>query len=807
MRLLLFTFLLIYATNANAQSTRLSLKITDSSGVAVTRATASLQNAETKTVVKQVTADSTGACTFLNLLPGKYVITASSVEYANVSTPVFEITPGMPSLMLNDIKISIRTNELAGVTVVVTKPLIQSLDDKVVYNVDNDPSLAGLSASEALAKVPFVSVDGNGGVQVKGQSSFQILLNGKQTSMFASNTAEVLKSFPASMISKIEVITNPSAKYEGEGITGLINIITKKKVAGYNGSTSFHYNTLGQINPNLGFNLKKGKTGLTSFFYFARNTGFNTYGSKNYLPLNTTAPFAGRYFKDNAHNEGYTGGGNLELSYDPDSTQALSLYGRMINSGSENSQNSNIVTSSSNVTVLEKSNFSTSENADQPTNEIGTDYLKQFKRKGNNLSVGFNFQSRKQKSVVNSYQENTVAPDRTLVNNSKAKNRQLSFQVDYTHVLTSRSKLEFGTRIIARHVNSRYTGQVKDPSSGIYIPDPQNTNELKYRQDVIGAYSVFTHNLPGQKITIKAGLRLEKTNVRGHFISSNTEVQQNYYSLLPSFSMNKTFAKNRKLTLAYNRRLSRPGLAFLNPFIDNRDPLFISYGNEKLKPEFADNAEVSFVSFSGKINYSIALNASFLNGNIQRYFIFNEVSGKTEQTYGNIGQSKLLGLNGFLSYTAGEKFSASINLSLSHASIRNTMIPGEKKKGMYGSINSSINYNASQKLSFSSNMNYSRAPVQLQGQNGDYLFYNLVASCWIYQKKFLVYIGGINFFDKYWENKSEFRSANFYQQTINNRPMRALSVGLRFNFGRLKENTSRKKGVTIDDSKTDVNGN
>lgn len=794
-------------TNTYGQSTRLFVKITDSLGTPVPKATASLQNTETKAVVKHAATDSTGTCIFLNLLPGKYFITASSVGYSTAQTADFEIMPGMPSLSLEDIKLRIRAGELAGVTVVATKPLIQALDDKIVYNVDNDPSLAGLSASETLAKVPFVSVDGNGGVQVKGQSSFQILLNGKQTSMFASNMAEVLKSFPASMISKIEVITNPSAKYEGEGITGLINIITKKKVAGYNGSTSFNYNSLGQINPNLSFNLKKGKTGITYFLYYAKNTGFNSYGSKNYQPLNNNASFARRYFNDQTHNSNYMGGGNLEISYEPDSTQAISLYGRMTNGGNETRQNSSINTTDTFGNNIETSYFTTREKTGLPGGEIGADYLVQLKKKGNNLSVGFNHQYRQSASIVNSHQDNTIAADRTLLNNSKAKNRQTSFQADYTHLFSSRAKLESGARVIARHVNSRYAGTVKDSATGIFIADPQNTNELKYRQSVMGIYAVFTYSIPAKKITIRTGLRLERTNVSGYFISSNTAVRQDYYSLLPSFSINKTLSRNRKLTLAYNRRLSRPGLAFLNPFIDNRDPLFISYGNEKLKPEFANNAEVSFASFSGKINYSIAFNTSFLNGNIQRYFIFNEVTGKTEQTYGNIGKSRLAGFNGFISYSPNDKFSASVNLSLNYASIKNTMNIKEKGNGIYGAVNSSINYTASDRLSFFNNINYTLSPVQLQGRNGDYLFYNLGASYWLYQKKLSVYVGGINFFDKYWKNESEFRSANLYQQTVSNRPMRALAVGLRFNFGKLRENTSRKKGIAIDDSKTDVNGN
>jgi outer membrane receptor protein involved in Fe transport len=328
---------------------------------------------------------------------------------------------------------------------------------------------------------------------------------------------------------------------------------------------------------------------------------------------------------------------------------------------------------------------------------------------------------------------------------------------------------------------------------------------LKYTQQVAGAYAVYTYSLKEKQLLIKAGGRLEKTMVDGHFISTDTKVRQDYYSFLPSVSLNKTFRNGKRFSAAWNRRLARPGLNFLNPFRDNRDPLFITYGNEKLKPEYANNIEISIASFSKKVTYSLAANASFVRSGIQRFILFDETTGVSEQTYGNIGQTNLFGLNSYLSFSPVNKFSMTVTGNLNYAVIKNAVIKGEKGSGWYGSVNGSFSYEASERLSLFSNINYSTSPVQLQGRNGDYLFYNIGGAYWISKKKLMLSLAMLNLFNKYWRTDNFFATAGFTQEVNTWRPARALSVGLRFNFGKLKENTSKKKGVVVDDGKADIN--
>jgi outer membrane receptor protein involved in Fe transport len=801
---IIFLFLSIVSIKAAAQL-NVSVRIVDSLGIPVPGATVSLHRSGTKSILRNNITDSSGTSTFTSIAPGDYFISSGAVGYRQVFSPSFTINPDQKSPLPQTLTLIKNVKELAGVTVKAIKPLIEANEDGISYNVELDPSLQGLSAAEALAKVPFVSVDGNGGVYLKGQTSYQILLNGKQTSMFASNPGEVLKSFPANTISKIEVITNPSAKYEGEGLTGLINIITKKKVAGYNGHKGINYNTVGQINPNASFNLKYGKLGITSFFYYARNLGFDTHGTQQYTALTNPSAFANRIFADTGRHSGYNSGGNLELAYDIDSLQTISLYGRLSNGGNEPTLRSNITTYNAAGIPIQASVFETRENSDFPGGEIGFDYFRKLKKPGRSVSLSANRQFRKTTSVVNSDQYNTASADRLIENISRAKNIQTSIQADYTVSFAKRSKIEAGLRGIFREVSSRYNSSVKEFQNDPYIPDPGNSNQLTYKQNVAGVYAVYTYSIPEKKFLIKAGGRLEKTTVNGHFITSNTKVEQDYYSFLPSVSFNKTLKTGKRLSFAWNRRMARPGLGFLNPFRDNRDPLFVSFGNERLKPEFSNNIEAAIASFSQKVTYSIAVNASFVRSGIQRFIVFNENTGISEQTYGNIGQTNQMGINGYISYNISKKLSTTVSANLNYASITNSEIKTESKSGLYGSVNTSVNYDLSEKIDLFSNLSYSMAPVQLQGQNGDYLFYNLGSTYWIYKKKLMLSVAVLNVFNQYWRTDNEFASATVRQQTSTYRPMRAFSVGLRFNFGKLKETTSRKKGVVVDDAKQDTN--
>ena len=210
---------------------------------------------------------------------GNYILSFTHTGFAEKQVAI-TVSPQPGDMQVDPVQLSKATGMLKEVTVTAQRPMIEQSDDKIVFNVEDDPNNKTETAIEILRKTPFITVDGEDNIKVNGKSNFKVLLNGRETSMFARNVKEALRAFPGTLISKIEVITNPSAKYDGEGIGGLINIITKKKVVGYNGSLSTFSRTSDKLNNfSVNGNAKMGKIGLSVFL----NKGFTEF-TANCIP-------------------------------------------------------------------------------------------------------------------------------------------------------------------------------------------------------------------------------------------------------------------------------------------------------------------------------------------------------------------------------------------------------------------------------------------------------------------------------------------------------------------------------------------
>lgn len=805
MRTIITSVLLFFSNISWSQTVLLSGSIRDSSSNPVSGVTVAIYKAGNTKTIKKVLSDSSGKFTILIIDSGLYFMQTESLGYQTFTSPAFFVHGNENKIQLQTWTLNFKATALNEVTVTSNKQLVKNMGDKIIYNVQDDKSLTGLSGLEAISRMPFVSVDGLGNVQLKGQNNFKLLLNGRSTSLFASSPGEALKAFPVSTISTIEVITTPSAKYEGEGLSGIINIITNKKTVGFNASTSFTYSSIekGNINPNNRLSLKIGKIAINSFVYYAENLGYKTTGFTMYQSLVSSSAFNKRKSLDTLFNQGYQFGANTELAYDIDSLQSISIYSVFSGSGGARNQKKEFTMTDIIGNDLQHSIYFTSDKDKNPGSEIGIDYSKKLINTRNEFTLAINRQLRKGNTEFNSSQYNNPGTSLFLQNNNKARNEQVTIQSDFTMLLRSKSTVEMGVNLIFRKVNSDFSGLYKLNINDPYIPDNTNTDVLSYKQQVWGCYGVFTYKQ--KSITFKVGSRLEQTKVYGDFVSSQTTVQQQYYSLLPSVSFNWQLKNNKQLTLSYNRRLSRPGLVFLNPFVDNRDPLYINYGNPLLKPEFSNTFAAGFSGFRNKLSYNLSLQASVLNSAIQRYFIFDVNTGITRQTYGNIGQSRLYGLSGFISYRPNSKWNYSLNYNLNYADLMNSLNIAEKNSGWYGSISHALSFTISEKWFVFHNTSYSGAPIQIQGRNGNFLFYNLGAGHFLMQKKIILSLSANNIINKAWPITNEFKSSTFSQSTEIQRPVRSFSLTIRYNYGKLKQNISRKKGVTINDTKENVN--
>ncbi len=702
---------------------------------------------------------------------------------------------------LNDIMLVAGSKVLTGITVTATKPLIEQTDDKIVYNTEADPAAKSETALDILRKTPFVSVDGNDNIQVNGQGSFKVLLNGRETAMFAQNPSQALKGFPGASIVKIEVITNPSAKYDAEGVGGIINIITKKKVTGYNGTGTIAYNSVIQPRGNINFNMKKGKVGI-SVNYNAFGQGlFGLDGRESYNYSRTDAiqstVFSSRVLDVVNTPKSFINFGNAEMSLDIDSMNTISVYGSVSGGRSTIKSVQNITMIVPSVPNSINSSFLTKSKSVFPSKNIGVDFVRKFKEnKDKEFSVKIYGEFGTSNNFYESYQDNPGA-DRYIINNNFANNTQYTIQSDYVLPLQKGRKLETGAKLILRKANSDYESLLKTNPADDYKLDPVNTNNFDYAQQVYSGYG--SYNFKIRKWSFRTGLRLEHTEVDGSFTGTGTKVSQSYTNLIPNLQVTRILSKAYTIVLGYSQRIQRPFINSLNPFVDNTDTLNISYGNPALHPQLIHSVSFQNRINKGKIFAGLTLTGSYSDDKVISIARYDNTTGVTTTTRENLGKELLLSLNGNITARFNKAWTLSINSNIAYLSIQNSLKASQQNKGISGSINVNNSYKINPKLTLSTFLAYFRSQVSIQGYSTGQVFYNLSASYKILKERMTIGLVTNRIFEKYGILKSYVKDQNFSTESVFKFPVRVIGVSLTWNFGKLKENVSKKKGVSNDD--------
>lgn len=751
--------------------------------------------------LRNLFTDSKGNFEFTKVDTGHYIIYVTNSGYGEKASQTFRITLETSLIELPMLQLAPASKTLAAVTFTARKPLIEHNEDKLTYNAEADPANAGQTAIDVLRKTPFLSVDGEGNVQLNGQSNFKVLLNGKETAMFTRNVKEALQSFPANLIKSVEVITTPSAKYDGEGVGGLINIITKKKVVGYNGNIGVFQTTLGNFNLNGNGSVKLGKIGISGYYGMNRSNGIKFRNAAITESFNPVA-FSKRISEGVRSSDNFYNYGNLELGWDIDSVNTLSAYASINSGGNKNRNNRYFDLVNPAGTEAVRTTFDDDFNFRYPSWSWGTDFIHKFKR---NPEQELTFKMLHDYSRDNTLQHsNQQSPSglRSVINDNRSNNQQSTFQLDYVQPLKNKMKLETGAKIIIREASANYISQQRF-SPNEYIVDSSNSDNFNYRQFVYGAYATLRFTV--RKFSFRIGGRAERTVIDGDFVKSKTRVKQDYFTLMPSFFVSRKLNPVHTLSLSYSKRLTRPYIWDLNPFVNNTDSLNLNFGNPNLDPEIYHAVELGWTVLKGKTNINIRLSESFSNTQIARYSYFNDESGITYYTMDNIGSYSSTGLSGNVSLSLTSKWRLSSNLGLRYDFVKNRLNPAQRNNGLggYGSFNTS--YDVLKKLSVYINGNLSRAPAQLQGYYGINYWYSLGSNLKCLKDKLTLTININNIFHDRLDWKSSIGDTNFHTTSWFYRPGRSASLGVRWNFGKLTESVSRKRGVSNDDLRANSN--
>ncbi len=555
-----------------------------------------------KAPINGVLTDEKGSFKLYSIKPGSYRITITFIGGYKTKTinPVVT-TPSKLDNNMGNIILSPDNKVLNEVQITGKGPLIENHIDKLVYNAEKDITNTGGNASDVLQKVPLVAVDINGNVSLRGDANVRVLINGKPSGAMSASLSDVLKTIPADQIKSIEVITSPSAKYDAEGSAGIINIITKQKnVSGVSGSVS---GGIGTRQNNGNFNLNYNKNRLS----IAANIGGNLT-----WPQESITNFA-QTFADTAK-QGYTRNSTIKrygtissvtAAYDFNNYNNISSTFRYNRGGFDvNGTSNNYYTDSNTPTLNQAYNNGTAQHNLFDGFDWSVDYTHKFKKEGHEID----FSGQWSHSIVNTNYTNLYTPE-ALPNQrgiNDGTNNEYTFTVDYTLPINKVFKFEAGGKTIIRRLNSIY-----DVFGGadLNTVDEVNTNAYDYNQNVYAGYSVFTVTLP-KSYTLLIGARYESTDITGDPSNSLQELQpfsNSYPIFIPSFTIQKQLGTTQTFKLSYSKRITRPSLTYLNPFINKQNIQAQTEGNPELSPEISQTVELNYNTFikSSVINFSV----------------------------------------------------------------------------------------------------------------------------------------------------------------------------------------------------------
>ncbi|HCN84356.1 MAG TPA: TonB-dependent receptor, partial [Sphingobacteriaceae bacterium] len=601
--------------------------------------TVSLKNAA-KQAIKAIVTKSDGSFSFEKLPAGKYTVTVVSLGFRSKTLPA-DLSGTSKQADLGKILLSTVVNQLEAVSITADKPIIKQEIDRITYDLQSDPESKGNSVLEMMRKVPLLSLDADDNIQLKGSGNYKILINGKPSNMVDRSPKDVLRSMPASSIQNIEVITSPPSKYESEGLAGIINIITNKKVDnGYNGNFNINHRfPVGGPGAGGSFTIKSGKFGASGYGGINNYSSPSTVSSTNRTttgtnPTNLSQNFT-RVFDQTF---GYFG---TDLSFEIDTLNLITGQVGLDGGSSENKsdQLSELIDTSG---VFQGYKIKNSSEMGNHGLNAALNYQMGFKNNKNRL-LTFSY---RYSGYFNNQFNAIAASDRIKYDvadfnqKNEGSSADQTFQIDYVHPL-KKITIETGIKGIIRSNKSDFRYESLN-TSGVFVPDLTRTNKYNNDQDIYGAYNSYTYNLTNWGF--KGGLRLEETVIGADFISTSGQFKKNYLNLIPSISINRKFKNQSSINFGYTQRIQRPVINQLNPFRDTSNPNFESTGNPDLRAVVANNFQLSYSKFKkGSVN--IGLGYTTTNDNIQRVSVIDTVANKTFSTFQNIGTDRRLSPN------------------------------------------------------------------------------------------------------------------------------------------------------------------
>jgi outer membrane receptor protein involved in Fe transport len=816
--IIVFLFISFLSFTVLAQQTQPSLsgkisgKIVDSvSSQSIEFATITVSRQDNNKVVKGLSSDKNGLFSIAGIPDGKFKVSISFVGYKTIIRNNINISKNHPNASLGTISMVEERTDLKEVVVTSNRIVIEDKGDKTVYNVERDITSQSGVAADVLKKVPQVSVDVNGNVELQGNSNVRFLIDGKPSVIFGNNIADVLQSIPASQIKNIEVITSQGAKEDAEGTGGVINIILKKSTAeGINGNVSI---TGGTRLQNGSFNLNA----------HHRNFGANAFVNGNAMIPSTTLSSSNRTIDSLNHNkyisqlgssiysrQGFQSGVGLNWDISQNDNMSASYGLNYLGYNGNGPTNDSTIDANQNIIPLSNKVINSNTKYHTQSMQWGINYKHKFDKEDQKLEASY-LQSFA--NNYNYYQESqNYYHNDTIFEGSRAINpgtqKETDFTLDYAHPVNKSILIETGAKVALigiMNTTNDYESQTQTQSD-TYIFDSRKSMTFDYNSKIYAAYLSGKFKL-FHLLDIKVGGRYEYTDINATSNDTSKVAVKSYGTFVPSLLISHTFPRKRTVKISYTRRIQRPNYNDLNPFYNVSNPTGITTGNPLLTPEIGNKIELGY-SKSYEKGANITLNL-FYQGNkddIQSYTQSKDSIQIADVTYRsvtitsreNVGHENNYGVNLFASIPIMKKINVRTNISGFERFIDVGSLSGGNIQGFNYRINMNASYEVSKSLVVEFFGNFNSPRVNVQGKMPSFTTYNFALRKQFFDGKASIALSATNPFNKYVVQKTELTGVNFTLNSERDLPFRSFGINLSYKFGKLE--FKQDKSHDIDDS-------
>lgn len=731
------------------------------------------------------TTDARGKFTLHYTKPGTYIL----------QTAIIGKLPTTKELVLDADKVvelgTILTQDagksLATAEVVAARPLVKSQIDRLVYSMSDDPDAQTNTMLEMLRKVPLVTVDGQDKITVNGKANFKVYVNGKPNKMMSDNPSVVLKSFPASVVKKVEVITDPGAKYDAEGTSGILNIVTATEAttSGYTVTPTLYWSNRGWGGNFFGM-VQIGKLTLSAHGGVnGENSLRNTTESERELILDPVNHLLKT--KGESYNHGISGFGGLDASYDISKHDLLSVSSSIYAGRQKGHGLSSTFLTGNAGTVYSYDNVN---HRDSRYHGINTsvDYQHQFGKENQNLTVSYRFSSDlRNNKTLNVYDNLQSVPfalkDRCIDPDNKSQEH--TAQIDFTSPLGENHTLSVGAKYIYRlnrsdnEEYSRLAGTATD-----FLPDVAQSLLYRHRTDISAGYTEYIYRL--KRFSLRSGLRFESSHIRVTYPNgTRAAFSTRLNDWVPSLNLGYNLTDTQLLRLGYNLRIGRPDIYYLSPYVNHLSPEKISYGNPNLESETAHNFQLNYSLFSQKfsVNFSATYSTSY-NG--LTFYSFMK-DGVEHSTSGNFLHSKQWSFDTYLNVNPWKSTAFTLNGNLKYSDLKSYRT-SDHNYGFSGNFFAMLRQDLPWKLKFALGAGATWGDISLQGQGSEFKYYFLdLSRSFLEEDRLTVTLNGFNIFNprqtlKNTTQTTMFRSSESY--VIHG--LSRVSLGISWRFGKLR---------------------